>query len=275
MTDSENLEGLYETKDTLNIGKHGSCNTKEKRTSYLAVGSLICACLGILLSYGFLYAFTRLHPTYRGLKGVSIALLAGGSALSVISLIVISVNRERLKGSMFAVISLLICVLPPIMWYPVETSIVRHRRSVISSKLTKLYRSITEYSADNDGYLPAADKWCDLLMEHNRNLSKETFKYPTGKYGIFIFAFNNNLNGLRLDDIPNDVVLIFEHDRISETENKNGMYWNLAAGDELVKNRLKKKGEEGRFFVLEAGGRIYQSVPSLRKLFNEQLRWQP
>jgi len=85
MTDSENLEGLYETKDTLNIVKHGSCNTKEKRTSYLSVASLICACLGILLSYGFLYAFTRLHPIYGVLKGGSIALLSGGGALSVIS----------------------------------------------------------------------------------------------------------------------------------------------------------------------------------------------
>jgi len=95
-----------------------------------------------------------------------------------------------------------------------------------------LAEAITKYSQANDGYLPAADRWCDLLMEQDENLSRDNFKHPEIQ-GSSV-AFNKNLDGLRLVDIPDDVVLLFEA--------KGG--WNLIGGEELL-----NKANPNRNFV--------------------------
>lgn len=239
-------------------------SSNAKRTSSLAVASLILAVFCVLSFFAFVHSFVRLRPIYRPLGITSISFFVGSLMLAVVALVVIALKRRKLKGGLFAAIALLIlgCLLG--MLIPFETSLVRHRREVVGAKLARLYRAITEYSVSHDGYLPTADKWCDLLIEHDKNLSKDSFRYPPGKYGVFLFAFNKNLDGLRLSDIPEDVVLLFETDGS----------WNLSGGPELLEGRFK---ERKRFFVLLANGRVYQSIPSLRELFKEknELRWKP
>jgi len=67
---------------------------------------------------------------------------------------------------------------------------------------------ISRYAEDNDGYLPDAKQWCDLLMKYDSTLSEDNFKHP--KLKGFVIAFNKNLDNLRLSNIPDDVVLLFE-----------------------------------------------------------------
>lgn len=91
--------------------------------------------------------------------------------------------------------------------------------------------TLVEYSKDNNGRLPTAQKWCDLLVQHQPDLPKYAFTNHHRKPGKSYFAFNKNLDGLRLSDVPGDVVLIFE---------ARGD-WNLAGGPELLET-VKKYG---------------------------------
>ena len=77
-------------------------------------------------------------------------------------------------------------------------------------------------------------------MEHNKELTEENFKHPQPEEfagmlnfkGECQFAFNSNLSGMRLEDIPTDVVLLFEADGA----------WNLTGTSELLATRYREKG---------------------------------
>ena len=103
-----------------------------------------------------------------------------------------------------------------------------HDRLVCIKKIKGLGAEITEYAAKHNGYLPIADKWCDLLIEHNKNLSRHSFCCPASK-GACSYAFNKNLSGARLSDVPEQTVLLYE--------SHEG--WNLAGGAELLVMRHK------------------------------------
>jgi hypothetical protein len=99
-------------------------------------------------------------------------------------------------------------------------------------KLEKLGEEIKEYAKNNDGYLPVANKWCDLLMEHNKNLSRDNFSCPVSEKEGCSYAFNRNLDGHRLTDIPGLVVLLYDADE----------GWNLSGGAELLAKRHQRNG---------------------------------
>jgi hypothetical protein len=104
--------------------------------------------------------------------------------------------------------------------------------------LRLLGEKMEAYCKEHDGYLPDADRWCDLLIEHDPNLSKSNFKHPRIEYGACNFAFNKNLSGRRLGKIPGNVVLLFEADGA----------WNLEGAAELLKvshNKLNSADFEG------------------------------
>ena len=77
-------------------------------------------------------------------------------------------------------------------------------------------------------------------MENNENLTKENFKHPQPEIfgdifnfkGEIQFAYNKNLSGIRLDEIDDDVVLLFEADGD----------WNLNGTGELLQTRYNEKG---------------------------------
>ena len=240
---------------------------KRKKTSRIAIVSLIFALLGSLFFFTFLRLIMFLHPAYRPFRIATVLFFSTSVALAIISFIAIAINRKKSKGSLFAIGAILIWIFILIMLLPLEVSMARHRQEVIGSKLKTLYRTITEYSEIHDGYLPDADEWCNLLTKYDRNLPMDTFKYPSGKFGVFIFAFNKNLNGLRLEDIPNNVVLLFEVDHSLYSKIQNSGACNLAGKAELLKVPCENKQS---FFVLFADGTTHNS----RNIINE-LRWKP
>jgi len=133
--------------------------------------------------------------------------------------------------------------------------------------------SLIEYSKDNNGCLPPAQKWCDLLVQHQPDLPKYAFTNRRKKPGnTSHFAFNENLDGLRLADVPSDVVLLFE---------ARGD-WNLAGGPQLLETR-RKYGRIYVLFVDQTIGAYYFSEEGVinyaekgpDKYTYKPLRWKP
>lgn len=194
-----------------------------KTTSRLAIASGISTLLGF---FSVILAFLLGH-IFLGIVFISLFLIAA-CILSVIALVVILLGSEQLRGCGWAIASLvlagtfLLYLLLPGLHKMRETS----RMDVCKANLQQLGAAIIAYADDHDGYLPIKDKWCDLLMKYD-NISEETFKCPLRKRQICSYAFNKDLEGLRLRDVPNNALLVFE---------ANGD-WNLSGGAELLNMR--------------------------------------
>jgi len=92
---------------------------------------------------------------------------------------------------------------------------------------------LIEYASNNEGRLPLAANWCDLLMAYSPTIKKEDFQHPKrNELGLkeCNFAFNKKLSGLSLDTISPDTILIFEADG----------EWNLSGTNELLQPRYSE-----------------------------------
>ena len=128
--------------------------------------------------------------------------------------------------------------------------------------MTILHRfglKIDDYAKKHDDRLPTNSKWCDILSDSGGDIDLEIFTCPAMPNAKCSYAFNNNLDGLKLSDIPGDVVLLFE---------TNGG-WNISGGRELLS---MNNHERRTCTILFADGTV-EAVFKLDKLFN--LRWQP
>ena len=101
--------------------------------------------------------------------------------------------------------------------------------------LKELGATMLRYAEDNQGYLPEADNWCDVLLAYNPEISRETFKDPQNREQGFRecnIAFNRNLSGIRVNEISANTILLFEADGD----------WNLNGVQELLRTRYSKYG---------------------------------
>jgi hypothetical protein len=274
---SENLERPQEdqvSSESVSKDKVG------KKTSSLAVASKISA-ITAAVAFGLFVVFS-LWPSSTGFclafsAGIFslflsiVALLLGISALIAISL------SKQLKGygcASKAVILAVACWLlsPTLFWPWFNEARGEHGTRLFGGhrRLYRLGRLVIEYSKDHNGYLPVASEWCDLLMEYDKGLSRGEFKHPLLKHSACNFAFNKNLDGLLLSDIPGEVVLLFEADGD----------WNLAGTTELLKQRkdldvyvFLVNGESYRYAFTDGGITKYDS--DSKKVIVERLRWKP
>ena len=199
-----------------------------KRNSWLAINSLGLAILGIVL-----FVLTIPLDIFKGFEISEITLLFSLS-LSVIALIIIKTKSNTLKGSGFAIIAILL-VVPSFFFVDVFRTLpkrraMREKANKASYNMKQLYNSFTKYCQDNNGYLPVSDKWCDLLMQTDNSITRATFKHPQIEKWECNIAFNKNLSGLKLSDVPVDTILFFEADG----------NWNLTGTADLLWQRRRK-----------------------------------
>jgi hypothetical protein len=205
-----------------------------KRTSRLAIASLIClfAAIPSVVLFLLLLGLGAALPSVRVVAGLfSSAALVLGLAASVL----IALRRKVLKGFRYSILVIILSAYPVHetcdVWYVAKSRVEQEQADSSLYKLKVLHGALDKYSKDNNGYLPVADKWGDILIGHNGNLTEDNFRHPKAqRYGLVgdcHFAFNKNLSGLRLADIPGDVVLVFESDGD----------WNLNGGLELFQKR--------------------------------------
>jgi hypothetical protein len=256
-----------------------------KRTSRLAVASMIC--IPTALAFVAVSAFLTLVGAHRA-AGISIiagAFLFGVAFfLGLLSLVVIVVWHKQVRGCLCGILAILLSA--PVIYVLCSIWCAARVREKHKKEWTGLYNlellgeELFRYAKAHDGCLPVAGRWCDLLMEHNKNLTKENFRHPQPE--IFRdtfnfkedcqFAFNKNLSGMRLADLPGNVVLLFEADGD----------WNLSGTSELLKTRYREKGYIAMLFVDQTVNDYWYYVQEVRKfdpkgthMYYEKPRWQP
>ena len=208
----------------------GGQNKEGKKTSRLAIASTVFVFLGFLsLLVGAAIGSHNVVVPF-----VALGLLVIGVVLGISALVVIRLKRKRLGGIAHAATAIVFGVFLLSGSIICITKLLQCRRAVVClNNLHQLSIAVHQYAEAHEDQLPAADRWCDLLVEHQPDLSKEIFKCPTAKQGVCHYAFNKNLDGMRSAEIPKNVVLIFESDDD----------WNLSGGEELLRRRHKGNGD--------------------------------
>jgi len=246
---------------------------------FISLGSICCVGLAIACEIPYsLLLFCNIYSD--GLLITNLCLFSAGLVLGIIALFAILIARTYWWGLIPAIVSILIG--GAVVWINFQIAMhVQRRHEILKNEigdynLKLLGDSLIKYAKDNSGCLPDAAHWCDSLMKHNKELTKENFKHPNPKVfqlkGECHFAFNKNLSGMQLGDIPGDVVLLFEAD--------GG--WNLNGAAELLRTRYDEHGYISMFTVDGKMWKYWFYMNALRKfdkngtsMYYEQPRWQP
>ncbi len=84
-------------------------------------------------------------------------------------------------------------------------------RLLCQNKLDGLGKAFSLYAHDNDGKYPTADKWCDLLIKYADVIPRQFICISSDAIrGESSYALNKNIVGMKVSDVPSDVVLLFE-----------------------------------------------------------------
>jgi hypothetical protein len=98
-------------------------------------------------------------------------------------------------------------------------------RIICGTNISGLVKCVRVYANDANDRLSPADKWCDLLVGRDFRTPKQFIcKASDAVRGESSYAFNRNLVGRKLSQIPGDVVMLFE--------SKPG--WNVVGGPEIL-----------------------------------------
>lgn len=251
-----------------------------KKTSRIAVASLLC----VIATLGCVFFFILIPIDYGGFVVAAMRFCYAAAILAIVAIAWITIRYKILKGYIYAIPALVLSM--PFLLIDFEISRHVRVRQKHKKEWTGLYnlellgKEMIRYAEDNNGCLPVAEKWCDSLMEHNENLTRENFKHPQPEIfgdifdfkGECQFAFNKNLSGIRLADIPGDVVLVFEADGD----------WNLTGTEELLRTRYKEKGCITILFVNQTTGNYWFYKNAVRKfnpkgtqMYYEEPSWNP
>lgn len=141
----------------------------------------------------------------------------------IIALVKISNSRGLLKGQGLAVaglvaglVSVVFTLLLVAIMLPALTRAKDQAKTIVCrSNLRQLSLALILYVEDNDGRFPTASKWGDLLLVYTGS-DRELFSCPGGPEGIYGYAFNKNLDGMRMSKIrsPGRMVILFEADAV-------------------------------------------------------------
>lgn len=254
-----------------------------RRRSRIAIASISCAILAIFLE--ILFAFSVRNNWNCGiLIDISLQLFTAAAILGFLAIVVITVRHKVLKGYVYAFLAILLS--SPFLYLDYGIKCQAKVREQHKKEWSGLYnlellgKELVKYAEDNGGRLPDANKWCDLLLEHNKNLTKENFKHPQPEIfgdifdfkGEIQFAYNKNLSGMRFRDIPDDVVLLFEADGD----------WNLNGTGELLQTRYSEKGFIYMLFVDLTTANYWYYKEAIRKfgpkgtyMYYVKPRWSP
>jgi len=85
------------------------------------------------------------------------------------------------------------------------------KRILCAANLHVLGIALQIYADGYDDQYPAAEKWCDLLVQYCE-VEPRQFVCPSSdaKEGESSFAFNRNLIGKKPTEVPPDIVVLFE-----------------------------------------------------------------
>ena len=223
----ENIEIIKGTTTPSDVGMEMQMQTR--RTSYLAMVSFSCAVAAIIL-FSIDIMILEIHDPFLFV----LAIFLGGIAfvLGLISRTIIFFNKGKLKG-LACSITAIVLGTPFILFIASGIYVNWGRaRAEKPGKARILGFAILRYAKEeNGGYLPDAEKWCDTVLKYSKTVYESAFSYRSSEPGVYNYAFNRNLSGLKLDNITKNTVLIFE--------SEGG--WNLSGTEELLFKAPKKR----------------------------------
>lgn len=232
-----------------------------------------------------------------------------------IALIILTINAVVLSGAALIISSLTgelssgkIIVLITISFLPVLILTMPGLNSckrivqieICASTLRNVGTAIKTYAVDHEYQLPTSGNWCDLLIIHTETNERYLDGYRDSSDAMFgesVYALNKNVVGMKLSEMPKDVVLLFEttygrtdSERDTPRETRD-YFWKIynpnegvgiyRADDLVYKNRWNQVGgkeiltteyHKGRgCHVLFTDG----SVRFVKKEDLDTLRWEP
>lgn len=198
-----------------------------------------------------------------------------GLVLGVIAIFAIFIARTYWRGLIPAITSVLACA--GFIWMDIDYLQIQQeslKSKVEFYNLKVLGEELIKYAETNSDCLPSAENWCDLLLENNAELSREIFKHQGYNFleyeGDCQIAFNKNLSEIKLNDIPDDVILLFWADGP----------WNLTGTSELLKTRYIEHGSVALLFADQTVKKYWFYKQGIRKVDEngahyEQPKWSP
>lgn len=157
----------------------------------------------------------------------------------IIALVKISRSNGTLKGQWMAIVGIAIpavmIVIMPILMAILMPALSRTKqvaqRLVCGTNLNGLGTALIVYSQDTDGKLPAADNWCDILV-NEADVSFKSLICPSDDAveGQSSYALNRNAAEKHFRNLPYDMVLLFE----TSAGQMAGRNWNLVGGPESI-----------------------------------------
>lgn len=239
--------------------KQTATQTPKPRTSKLAIASFIIGML--FLQNCTLWPILALP-----------AIICG-----IVALCKIHNSKGTLKGKYFAIVGfmplfiIVVVFIHEKIWRPQTIRIGQMGgRVVCSTYLKGLGNALAIYADEHKDLLPPADQWCDLLIQEC-DLHPTSFRCPQSDAidGESTYAISRNAAGRNINELPPDIVLLFEtnagrnNDTRSEpisnrrfysffektspewlAKNKNHKIypncWNLSGGPEMLSTRYHK-----------------------------------
>lgn len=234
---------------------------------YCAVFAIVLSAFCLLLANGggmFLFIALGLYV---------IAFFLGVSSLFMM---VVTLN---FSGFITTMVAIVLSVSPLIFTFVIVGFSARGRQKVMSVQSGKKNLEVLDKALRNYertyGRLPEADRWCDILLEYDSTLSKESFLHPGAKVmtlkGQCHFAFNKNLSGLKLSDVASDTTFLFWADGP----------WNLNGGAELLEPEISKYGfifmtlAKGKTVTYSYNRKSYTEHNSKYNPKPKKLNWKP
>lgn len=234
----------------------------KKQISKLAIVSLLCTIFPIVAVTAVMFAVNIFSMSVTQLAGWSIFLVSmliffAATIFAFIALRNINKSSGQLCGRPLAIISMVISIF---IISSVVFLMLKFRetgcRLVCATNVKGLGTVFQVYANDFDGNLPTADSWCDLLVEHC-DVSPKSFicieSRHKFKIGESAYALNENAAGLKLENIPGDMVLMFE--------SKPG--WNQVGGPELLSTE-NHDGEGCYILFCDGHAEFVRDLPNLK-----------
>jgi len=239
--------------------------------SLASIAFAICC----LMIFAFV-TFLGLHMLGGPLAVVAVVFFILAFASGLVAIVLNTIGDARMKCYVIASLGVLLSVIPVYFISGVFLGAKARRHfaeaNVGAANLRYLGREFGRYAEEHSGRLPQADQWCDELLKNNHRLSEYSFRHPQsrriGLQGDCHFAFNRNLGGKQLEDLPGNVVLLFEADGD----------WNLNGTADLLTTRYRNNGYITVLFLNGTTGEYWFDRSAVRKLdergaYDDELRW--
>lgn len=235
----------------------------------LAIASIALYCL--LVTLGFDFGILALLP---------FLFCVAAFVLGLLSTLIILVFHNRFKGLVYSISAVVFSL--PIVYIGTEFFMAPNVRAEKMKNYTTLYNmellgeELKKYAQSHNGILPDANSWCDSLMSQNPMLTRENFRHPKPDLlklkGQCHIAFNSNLSGKFLADVPDDVVLLFEADG-EWNLNGTGSLLSKPYGEKKFLSILWIDGSTVSYWYDQKGVRKFD--PSGKRMYHESPRWSP